>query len=298
MTQEAVILPSDVVAPVAPKQIVVLKEGIEDEELQKAIDEADLPACSLKLPQKYLSVSQVNMYLRCPKSYEWRYVKGAISPPAIAMTEGSAIHKVLEMAHNEKRRSKQPAGLDAMLDAYHQYWQAEKSKCEYEDETDEEIVRRDEQFIRLYHKDFVPKIIPVAVEHTLLFPFTRFDIPVKGVIDLIDNGEEDELSTVVDHKVVGKTKSQGEVDGDMQLSLYTYAVGLPKARFDMFVKNKSPKIVTAKTLRRPRDILWVETIFAEVAQAIDKGVFPPCSPIEWACTKKFCGYYDRCRGKA
>lgn len=279
-----------------PKKIIVL-EGVEDEELQRAIDNASLPPSELKLPKNHLSVSQVGMYLRCPKSYEWRYVKDIIRPPKATLAEGSVIHKVLEMAHKEKKRSKQPAGLDAMLDAYHQYWQDQKSEMEYEDETDDEIVRRDEQFIRLYHKDFVPKIVPAVVEFQFLLPFTEFNIPVTGYVDLIDDGEEDGFSTIVDHKVVSKSKSQGEVDNDMQLSLYTYATGLPKARFDMFVKTKSPKISTIKTIRNSRSVSWVETIFSEVAQAISKGVFPPCNPVSWECSEKFCGYYSLCRGK-
>lgn len=269
-----------------------------DAEYQRLIDNESIEEPGLYLPTGYLSVSQVNMYLRCAKSYEWRYIKGEKRPPAAAMAEGGVMHKVLELAHNTRKDSNKAAGLDTLLDAYHQHWQAMKATEEIDliDENESEIFKRDEQFIRLYHSEFLPKIIPEFVELRFFIPLTEFRIPVLGFVDLIDSGEEDKIHTVVDHKVTERTKSAAEVENDMQLTLYTHATGLPKARFDMFVKTKTPKIVSLKTLRRSKDVHWVETIFAEVAKGISLGVFPPCSPADWMCNEKNCGYYSACRG--
>ena len=268
-----------------------------DEEYKRLVEEGQIAEAGLQLPKGYLSVSQVNMYLRCARSYEMRYVKGVIRPPKARMTEGSAIHKALEVAHKHRKNSKQPAKLDMLLDAYSTYWQAKKAEVEFEDETETDIMKRDETFIRLYHRDFIPKIVPEQVEMRFWMPMTEFKIPVMGFIDLVDSGEEDGMHTVVDHKVVDRRKTKAMADGDMQLTLYAHVTGLPKARYDMFVKNKTPILDTLRTVRTSKDIKWVEQIFSSVAQAIAKGVFPPCDPTGWMCNSDQCGYWSECRGK-
>jgi hypothetical protein len=285
---------------VVPKRKIIFMEGAGEADADKSykelVDSMRMEPSSLDLPQGYLSVSQVNMYLRCAKSYEWRYVKKQISPPLARMSEGTAIHKALEVAHNERKRSRQAASLSTILDAYHQSWQAQRAEIEYEDESEQDIIKRDETFIRLYHREFVPKIVPEQVEMEFWVALTEHHIPVRGFIDLIDSGEEDGMHTIVDHKVVQRAKPAQEVQNDMQMTLYTHAVSLPKARFDMFIKTKTPRIDSLRTVRTSNDIRWVEKVFNEVALGINKGVFPPCSPTNWMCNEQQCGYYSRCRG--
>ena len=51
---------------------------------------------------KYLSVSQVNMYLRCPLQYMFRYIEGLKLPPKSAMTLGKSIHFGIEGNYRQK----------------------------------------------------------------------------------------------------------------------------------------------------------------------------------------------------
>lgn len=271
--------------------------GDDDAEYKALVEQHQIAESQVKLPKGYLSASQVGMYMRCPKSYEHRYVYDRINPPKARMTEGSAIHKALEVAHKARKGTGKPAPLDQMREAYHKYWIEKRSEMEYEDETEEVIVKRDERFLELYHRECIPKIIPEQVELGFFVNITELNIPVKGYIDLIDSGEEDGMHTVVDHKVVDRAKTAAMVAGDMQLTLYAHVTGLPKARFDMFIKTKTPKIQELRTVRFTRDIKWVEGIFTDVATAISKGVFPPCDPTSWMCNENQCGYWKFCRGK-
>lgn len=277
----------------------IFMDGFEDEAkaYQSVVEEHQIAAAQVKLPKGYLSVSQVNMYLRCPKSYEHRYVYDKIRKPKARMTEGSAIHKALEVAHRARKDTGLTAKLDHMREAYHAYWQEKRSEVEYEDETEDTIIKRDERFLELYHREFIPKIIPVQVEQRFFVTLTELNIPVMGFIDLVDSGEEDHMHTVVDHKVVDRAKTVAMANGDMQLTLYTHVTGLPKARFDMFIKTKTPKIQELRTVRFSRDIRWVEEVFKGVAAGINAGIFPPCDPTSWMCNSEQCGYWSECRGK-
>jgi CRISPR/Cas system-associated exonuclease Cas4 (RecB family) len=280
------------------KSKVVLMEGVTDidAEYKRLVAEAEIEESALQLPKGFLSVSQVNSYLRCPRTYYFRYIKNVIRPPGARQTEGSAVHKTLELAHKTKKETKKAVELDTMLDAYHQAWQDLKVDIEFDDQDDKEddIVKRDVKFITKYHKEFIPNIDPQQIELKFFIPLTSLRIPILGYIDLIDGGEEDKIPTVVDHKVVEKSKTQHDADTALQLTLYAHATGLSKARFDMFVKTKEPKIVTLRTTRTTNHVRWAETVFEEVAQAISKGIFPPCAPDSYTCTPRWCGYYDMC----
>ena len=44
------------------------------------------PRINDALPLGHLSHTQVDMYLRCARQYEFRYVKGEMQPPGVALT--------------------------------------------------------------------------------------------------------------------------------------------------------------------------------------------------------------------
>lgn len=267
-------------------------------ELETLIEEGALPRCRLKLPKGYLSVSQVLTYMRCPMQFYWRYIRGVVVPPKARMVEGTAVHHALEIGHRMHKKTGKPAPLDVFLDAHSDAWKSGKKKIEkWEDgETAKDIEGRAQIFLTEYHDEYVPKIRPVGIERRFWIVVGPSEIPVVGFIDLVDE-EEENKPTIVDHKVVSKSKTQPEADGDMQLTMYSHATSVPNVRFDSFVKLKKPKITTVRSTRTPRDGAWAERVFESTAQAISKGIFPVCDPASWACTEKWCGYYRLCRGK-
>ncbi len=154
--------------PPIPEKIVFL-EGAEDrdpeKEYQKLLEEASIAECGLALPKGFLSVTQIDSYRRCPKSYYFRYIKGIIIPPNIALAEGRAVHSAVAVGHTEFAKSG-IVPVDVMLDAHNQAWKSLKSEIDWkagnEDGDDEDVVlRRDRTFIELYHGAFIPKLKPV-----------------------------------------------------------------------------------------------------------------------------------------
>jgi len=275
-----------------------------EEEYEYLVDHGELPETDVMLPSGYLSVTQVGTFIRCPKQYEFRYVKGIISPPQARIAEGSAMHKALEAGHRERMVSGTTAPLGVLMDAHNDAWKDEKQRVEVWDEESPEslILKRARVFLSEYHKHFLPHIEPIGVERRF-WATVEDNIPVLGYIDLIAVDSNPRLrhrdepeKEVVDYKVIAKTYSKNEVDGNLQLTTYSHATGIPRVRFDMFVKTKTPAVKSLSSIRTSQDWKWAQRIFSDIGHAISKGVFPPTMPTEWCCTKKWCGYFPLCRG--
>jgi len=299
------------------KKVVFLEGGEDvdvDAEYQHLIEEVSIEECALALPRGYLSVSQVNTYRRCPRQYYFRYIKDLIRAPSVSLVEGNAVHKGLAVGHEASVKSG-TAPLDMMLDAYNDYWKRSKGDIDWqgEKEADENlVVRRDHTFLKEYNQKHMPNLV-TRVDDVGAFVERRFwvtvgekNVPLLGFIDLVaknntkffDNkspdgsGEEE----VIDHKTANKSKTQADVDGDLQLSVYSRVTGLTHVRFQCFVKTKTPKINAVASRRTIDSWRWAEFVISEVAQCISSGAFPPGND-GWHCTPKFCGYWDMCRGK-
>jgi len=274
--------------------------------------EAQLADAALRLPKGYLSASQVLTYHACPKSYEYRYVHELYSPPSIELLEGGAVHRGLEAGLREKLETGKTCPKSTMLDAYREHWK--KIEVEVEDWGDEgkekacaAAERRDMFFLQEYKESHMDQAVPVGVEQRFYTTIGQERVPVLGFIDLVEDTHREETAPdgsktkqpvrqVVDHKVVSRSKSDSEVDNDMQLTLYAMATNIPYVKFNSFVKTKDPKIQTRCSARTTRDYAWVCALFIATAQGIDAGYFPPTLPTNWKCGPKYCGYYNRCRG--
>jgi hypothetical protein len=286
--------------------------------IQQLQAEGKLGSAPYELPLPYLSVSQVEMYLKCPMSFYHRYIKGEKKPPGIALVQGTTVHKALEEGYKHVIVNHALPGLDFVLDTY----SGELDKnlkdevvWDAKDEDGEETAASDPgklkdqgvHLLKLWHKNKLPNTKPRAVEKS--FVTSLGGIPVVGRIDMIDRvtaaldpASMDDvdmhplLDAVVDHKVVGKTYARQLVDNKIQMSLYAHATGVPTARYDLYVKSKVPKITEMLTNRDAREVRWAVHTFVEVAKAISKGVFPMCAPDMFMCNPKWCGYYSICRG--
>lgn len=287
-------------------------------------DEAfDEPPSRLILPKAYLSISQVNMYLRCAKQYKFRYVNDHKRPPAVPMAMGSSGHAAFEITHHHLVDHEVPAPTEQLLDCFSDKW-TEISKLieDWEDDNPAQVKNMGIALVRMYNTNIAPGVRPQVDDKHVRgiekkFEITVAGVPMLGYIDLIDTNasiafspEElsmmkaegrtvpaDLSSAIVDFKFRGKSATQAEVDGSLQLTLYSLATGVYAVRFEQMLKTKVPRIKRANSVRSRQDYFWLQQIVRDVAEAISKGVFPPCSPDAWVCSPKWCGYFAMCRGK-
>jgi hypothetical protein len=302
---------------------MVLK-GREEMAAVNVPDEAfDEPPSRLVLPKKYMSASQVSMYLRCPRQYKFRYVDDHKRPPAVPAAMGSSGHAALETTHHHIVDHDVPAPTEQLLDCFSDQWEKISSLIEdWEGEQPGLIKDKGVALVRLYNETVAPAVKPQVDADDVRgiekkFEITVGGVPMLGFIDLIDENasiaaspEEllllqaegrtlpaDLRTAIADFKFRGKAATQAEVDGSLQLTLYSLATGVYAVRFDQLIKTKVPKIKRATAVRSRQDHLWLTQVVREVAEAVSKGVFPPCDPTGWVCSPKWCGYWHMCRGK-
>jgi hypothetical protein len=313
--------------------------GIEDDKhpLISPTDDEVIGAAALSyepynLPKKTLSHSQIDMYMRCPRQYEFRYIKDIKKPPRGALALGTSTHAALEFTHHHIVDHGVPASTEQLLDAYSTKWD------EAIQEIPEEMWKQDEEdpgqvkdsgitLVKLYnakHAQFVrPHVETLPDGRTIRgiekeFNTSVGDVPVTGYIDLIDTNDPTAVMTreeyallqskgqdipvllrtaLADVKTKSKSMTQSDVDGSLQLTMYSYVEKVPNVRFDQLLKQKNPQFKQLKATRTEQDYRWLIEVVTSVARAISAGIFPPCNPSGWTCSAKWCGYYNECRGK-
>ena len=190
----------------------------------------------------HFSFSQLNMFLRCPKQYEYRYILGIKTPPSLPLASGKAIHEAFEFNSKYKIRTGEDMPIDAVLDAAATAHDREMQ--DVEDTPKNKGVDKDENaaIAGLYRRNQAPNIEPIAVE----FPF-RIELDddekatdylrVIGYIDSLaqqTDGREgptqgQKVIALEDYKRIkkgGRKRGQLEVDLSPQLTLYDYVYNL------------------------------------------------------------------------
>lgn len=285
------------------------------------------PTNGYVLPSEYLSVSQIEMYMRCPRQYEFRYLKDMRRLPGVSMAFGSAMHKGVEITHNHLIDHGKPAPHDAVESSFVdtlKFISTDISEDEWVQEgvTEARLTDVGTRLIRSYNTMVAPQVRP-QVKDGVRGVEKRFktdicSVPIVGVIDLIDtNTETGLLSTaekelleqqkahvpeimrtaVIDFKTKQKSFSQADVNNALQLTMYSYVEQVPTVRFDQFLRLKIPTFKRIQSTRAASDYQWLKQIVVGVAKAIHAGSFPPCDPAAWACSPKWCGYWSLCRGR-
>jgi hypothetical protein len=251
--------------------------------------------------------SQISMLCRCGQQFFYRYVQNIVKPPAVALIVGSATHKSIELNLKNKMDNKVLMDIDSVraiaAEDVNNRWQNEGADLSGEDEED---VGKGEKFIRgeavdmavslasLHHKELAPAIEPIHLERKWDVAIDGFPCDLQGTIDC------QEKCRIRDVKTRKASPPAGLADRDEQLTMYALASKvldggqIPELAMDFLVKTKTPK---AKTQTTSRDQADFEPLLARIAAAskcIETGVFMPCSPDNWCCSKKFCGFWSMC----
>jgi hypothetical protein len=123
------------------------------------------------------------------------------------------------------------------------------------------------------------------------------DIVEKFTVPNLDGPE----LHIRDTKTSGKSKNQGDVNSDDQLTAYATASMVVDGRlpdsliFDVLVDLKGgvkPQTITTK--RTPLDVDIFLNRVANALGAIQQGIFTPTQQTNWWCSEKWCAYTAHC----
>ena len=121
-------------------------------------------------------------------------------------------------------------------------------------------------------------------------------IELLGYIDTIDD-----KNNVRDFKTAGKSKNESELNGSLQMAIYSIAYEtlyekMPdKIIYDVLISTKKPKYQKLELPPARNTYSRVHAVVEEVQRAIKAGVFLPAAEGSWACSPRFCGYYNTCK---
>ncbi len=254
----------------------------------------------------YLSYSQLALYLECPLKYRFRYID-EIRTDGIssALVFGTAIHKTLALFYKGIMVN-EAFSLANFLITFEEAWE---DGCDgrnvvfKKDESFDFLLEQGRAILRVFAQEIKPLrtiAVEVPFEFKLENPETgeAFPIPIKGVIDLI---EEDENGTlwVVDHKTSNRAFTQHQLNADLQLMIYAAAVaqldmveGREKLyRFDVLTKTKKPKFLQYRLYKDDLDrrkLFWIVT---EMWKAIEAEAFYP----RYSTHYTGCAWEEECR---
>lgn len=273
-------------------------------------------------PVGYLSNSSLNLYRNCQKAFEFKYIHKEKSPPSLAMAEGSAVHKALEVILTPRvegtKLAEEEAGIQCFRDTLNQKITTEEIEID-EDVNLGTTIDLNIGLIRQFYKTVAPTLNPVSLEEMVIT-----HVPIRGTsggikmvlfIDMIDNTEKGK--SVIDFKTGRVSKNLNDVVTDAQLTLYSMATKIPQVGFMSLKKGTLGKAggVSEKTGRplkgrpgNPPEISRVEirkTIkdyenltedISTAAKSISAGYFDRTGRGTWMCTKKFCPHFTKCMG--
>lgn len=246
---------------------------------------------------EHFSITQLNMYLRCPAQYGFRYADGLILPPTGALTKGRAVHKGAEHNYRQKAKTQQDVSLEEIRDVAAAAFDKEAEETAWEKEEDKGRTKDEALMLAsLYHQEIAPKVQPLFIEHEFIIP-TAAGVPLLGYIDVIDD-----QFIIRDIKTASKAPAESEAAKSLQLTAYAYAfrelVGREETAvaLDYLVQTKQPKAVLLKAKRNQADIDRLLSIMRSVLTAIKGGNFYP-NPGNFMCSAKTCGYWERCHQK-
>ena len=263
--------------------------------------------------EPYLSASQLSMYTRCPKQYEYRYMKGIKRPPNLNMIVGTSVHASAEVNYGSKFKKKKPVTLDVALDAFSTAWRKNKADAEDEGKTKEGTQKdRGVAMSKSHYLEIAPKWQPVEepeLEFTVAIPGVKrklygfIDViasPVVAVPGPLKLKRAEPLRMVRDNKTSGRKYDKLSVEVSGQLTAYEHVhrelFGKPSdgVGFDIMVADKNSTDVEVQKQTTTRTDAEI-TRFHQTAQAIEKGivagVFPP---VDDQKTCSWCGYRDIC----
>lgn len=252
---------------------------------------------------EHLSVSQLDMFIRCGEQYRRRYIEGEIIPPGIAARIGSGVHKAAEINWKEKMRTGEDMPLDAVQDcaaeAYHKALQggvffapdelagAPLAMAEGKDTA--------VSLATLFRRELAPTIMPSLVEEKIILELPGVELPVVTILDLYT-----EDKALRDLKTSGKKWSDDKAHSSHQPTAYREAVRQATGEypaqlfFDVLVSTKTPSLQSLSTQRNEQDTAILARKFQIMCASIEAGIFQPAQPDHWCCSPKFCGYYFTC----
>lgn len=244
----------------------------------------------------HISVSQINLYIRCPEQYRLRYIEGIKTPPNGYLVQGQAYHAALAKYFRHLLPGEtlpllfEEKGIEEAGDTFDSEFQKalQEEEINWQDEDPGKMKDQGIQMARLYLEDTGHLLKPLKVED-------RRETTIEGIklVTIIDLVTPDRI---IDHKMRKRAFSDEELAQDLQSIAYAMIEKRP-FEFHVAIKTAKPTIRIQQVPERTvADTEFFIDLMKRIRTAITAGVFIP-NPTGWQCGPKWCDYWNRCKGK-
>ena len=138
------------------------------------------------LPRGYISYSQIRLYQTCPQKYYYSYIKKVPVPVIDKVFLGVVFHSTIEYYFKEKINGVD-LSQESLVEKFSETFTHRREKQEVAWESPpEETLKRGKAFVKYFLSQVAPPIKPLMVEKELIVDLPGIDVPLKGIIDLVE----------------------------------------------------------------------------------------------------------------
>ena len=251
---------------------------------------------------EYLSVSQITMLQRCPKQYEYRYIKNLKMPPTSSLILGSSVHKGCEINYISKYKSKTQAPLDEVMDAFSKTYDEADTTDLSKEEKESYKKSKDSGYAmtKAHYTNLAPSVVPINLpEEEFMFQMPNVKRPILGYIDLYGKVFGNSKPVIIDNKTSKVKYTQWQVDCSIQLKVYKMAKASQLGCKTTEIDSSIDAILNQKVASTQRlfadsqvDETELQSCISQLERIIDLGLFYPTYN---HMTCAWCGYAHICR---
>ncbi len=248
----------------------------------------------IEMPEYHQSA--INMFLKCPRQFMYRYMMGLRVQPKSALTLGIAFDS--SCGHNFKQKIETKVDLPEqdVLDAYSTDFDKRTPETDWSGDDPGQQKDLGTKMVKAFHAKGAPKIKPVTVQESFRLE-TDAGYALGGTFDVVEEGH-----VVRDQKTSKAEYSPDAVTSEIQPAVYSFAYEAkhgvkPDFAFDVVTKHKEPRYqeVRGQVTETQTQQLFeaINIMHSQVA----RGEFQYAPPGAWWCSKDWCGYWNLCKGK-
>jgi hypothetical protein len=248
----------------------------------------------LAIPEYHQSA--INMFLKCPRQYMFRYLMNMRVQPKAALTVGIAFDAAAGHNFKQKIETKEDLKTADVLDAYSTEFDKHAPQTDWSDDDPSKQKDMGAKMVAVFHEKGAPKIKPVTVQESFRLE-TDAGYALGGTFDVVEEG----------HVVRDQKTSKGEyaadaVEVEIQPAVYSFAYEAkhgvkPDFAFDVVTKHKEPRYQEVKGRVSEAQTQQLFEAISLMHNSIQQGAFQYAAPGAWWCSKDWCGYWSQCKGK-
>jgi hypothetical protein len=248
-----------------------------------------------------LSGSSLNIFMECPKQWEYAYIWAKRMAPSYKMALGIAAHDAVEQGLRFLKRTGMYPPDRFWIDAFDTSWDLvtkdTRPKNNQPAESADAHKRSGQQAVGFYARQIAPTLDIVAFEEPMAI--TINDHVWTGTIDLIDRMPDGRLR-LRDHKFTAKRPDSTDRYKRPMIGYYLGATAkfgeIAAVQVDYIVRgtrDKPPTFIPILMEISQQDILDFATDVEEAVTSIEAGRFPPLGNQTLAC--RWCPYRKVCK---